>query len=603
MKKMCFSLKGLLLFLLLGTFCSNLNSQSIELKNVTKDGFKGLCPLDDKGYYIQFLEGMTGKGKNAKSVIHLYMMDNDLKVTSDFNIELGINEKLEDVAFNGNNFMMIISSVKEKTRTIKVLDNHGKEVAVKVNKDVPARLLSKPSAIYPLKSNDFLVINYIKEKKIGYNIERYTDKLDLKYSTEEIPDKKKLYPVDFTLSGDKLYVLEYVDADMSDYFEYHLASFDINTGALSSKKQLKSSDDKSFGFATFIQPTKDGGVATGGMYFNSSKTQEANSDGFFAAKMSSDGNLNYTYVDWKTVAETVKDKNTNTMWGGKTKTFMHDLFINEDGSFTLVGENYRKGDANLAGEKSKSGFGMASKALSVAGATDAPTETALTVSEFVLMDFDASNKFLGIRKIDKPNSVTVVKPTTDQTDQVYAGQMRGLNLANIINNNGYFPYKFVAQSTSANYLVYWQRYDPIQKELLYFTPANSTSMDSVSMDVTGAEIVYYYNKQKEMQDATMKKMGGLGKLAQKANDLNDKMATISGSYKENYFELKGSDDPNDYRARSINSRIIKGNLQDKVLIYDFIPDPTADTGSTAFGRVIKSLPGTLKIWYIDLPRK
>jgi hypothetical protein len=457
--------------------------------------------------------------------------------------------------------------------------------------------MSKPSAIYPIPGSDFIVINYIKAKKVGYNVERYNDKLEIKYSTEEIPEKKKLFPVDFTLSGDNLYVLEYVDANMSDYFEYHIAAFNINTGALTSKKQLKSTDDNSFGYATFLKSANNGSVITGGMYYNGSRIQEANSDGFFAAKMTADGNLIYTYVDWKTVSGTIKDKNTSIMWGGKTKTFMHDLSINADGSFTLIGEDFRVGDANLAGESGKNGIGSAKKALSMA--SGAPKEWALTTADFVLMDFDANNNFKAIRKIDKPNTVTKVKATQDANDQTYVGQFRGLNLANILNNNGFLPYRFVAHSSTNDYLLYWQRYDPVQKEYLYFTPINTTTMDTVSVDVTGAEIIYYNKKAQEM----LNNMGGLGKLTQKVNNVNKKIDGVTGDYKVNTFEIRGSDDPNDYRSKFSNTRVIKGNVENKVLMYDFIPDESADVKSSSYFRVIENLPGTLKIWYIDIPHK
>lgn len=595
MKRLFSKLFSIAVFSIL--FC-NLYGQSLELKNVTKEGFKGLIPLDDKGYYIQYIEGKTGKGKEAKTIFHLYMVDNDLKVTSDFVIGLTQAEKIEDVAYNGANFMIIFSNQKAKTRTFKIMDKAGQEVTSKTISDVPSQLMSKPSAIYPISGGDFMVISYVKAKKVGYNVERYNDKLEMKYSTQEIPEKKKLFPVDFVLSGETFYVLEYVDADMSDYFEYHVAAFNINTGAMTGKKQLKSADEKSYGYATFLRPTSDGGIITGGMYYNGSRIQEANSDGFFAAKMGADANLTYSYVDWKTINSAVRESNTATMWGGKTKTFMHDLNINSDGSFTLIGENFRVGDADLAGEKGKNGIGAATKALSMASGSNEPKEWALTAADFILLDFDASNNFKGVRKIDKPNAVTVVKGSSDPNDLTYNGQFRGLNLANILNNKGYMPYRFVVKSNSVDYLLYWQRYDPIQTELLYFTPLNAATMDTVSVNVTGAEIIYYNKKMQE----SLSKMGGFGKLVQKVNEADKKIAGATGSYKENYVEIRGSDDPNDYRAKSAGSRVVKGNVENKVLMYDFIPDENAETKPTSY-RIVESLPGTLKLWYLDIPKK
>jgi hypothetical protein len=37
-------------------------------------------------------------------------------------------------------------------------------------------------------------------------------------------------------------------------------------------------------------------------------------------------------------------------------------------------------------------------------------------------------------------------------------------------------------------------------------------------------------------------------------------------------------------------------------MYDFIPDENAETKPTSY-RIVESLPGTLKLWYLDIPKK
>ncbi|MBA9075726.1 DUF6770 family protein [Rufibacter quisquiliarum] len=583
---------GLLLFL--GCVGSNTTAaQTLELKNVTRQGFEGLKPLDKNGYYLQFIEGAKGSGKTAKQLLHLYILDNPLKIASDFVLELSPNETVDDVAFNGGNFMVIYSNPLARTRTMKVVDKQGKEIATKKIEKLPYRTAGRSSAIEPVGAADFLVINYVKDKKFGYSVERFDEKLESKYSQLQIPEKKKIYPVDYTLSGNRLYVLEYVDADASDYFEYHLAAFDLATGSLLKSQDLKSADGKAFGFATFVKPAPNGGAVTGGMYFDSPKVQKANSDGFFAAQMKPDGTLDFSYTNWDQVKNVVKDKSTAAMWGGKTKTFMHDLVVKPDGSYTLIGENYRRGDSDLAGEQSKNGLAIASKALKVTDLSGGgePSEEAVTVAEFVLIDYDAQNKFTGVRKIDKPNAVTVVKLTQEQGNLSYIGQRKGLNLANILNNYGYFPYRFTAQGTSRPYLTYWQRYDPLKKELLYFTPLDAQQTDTVSVDVSSADLQQF----QALESSITGKLGALGKLAKKVEE-------VKGDDHKNYFELKGSHDPYDYRAKDLNSRVMASNVAGKILIYDFVPEPGSEKKSF-FAQLTDTTPGTLKVWYIDIPGK
>jgi len=579
-----------LLAIALSLIANSLSSQSILLENVTRQGFKGLRKMNDDGYYVQCIESTKGKGKNAKNLLHLYALNNDLKVTTDFTIELSTTEKVEDVAFNNDRFMIISSSVAEKKRTFKIVDKAGIEMAKKDFEKVNARLFAKPAVIIPTES-DFLVINYVREKKVGYSVERFNSGLEEVFSKIVIPEKKKLYPVDYAISGDKLYVLEYHDADMNDTFEYTIASYNISNGEGTEPISLVSSDSKAYGFATFIKPAKEGGVVTGGMYFNGPRTQESNSDGFFAAVIRPDKSLQFSYVDWKDATAKLKDQSTAAFWGGKTKTFMHDLTVNSNGSITLIGENYRRGDADLAGGKSKSALGLASKVGKVTGQVDDDGEIALTASEFTLMDFDANGNFIGIRKVDKPNAVTIVKNTTDPNDPPFVGQRKGLNLANILNNNGFMPYRFVAQGNTP-YLVYWQRYDPIIKELVYFTPINAEKMDTTSVEVTGSEL----RLAQEMQNKLLGKMGGFGKLVKKTGE-------VTGSSYENTFELRGSHDPFDYRGKDLNSRIIPANVSGKVVIYDFEPQLDEDEKKSFSTKMMETAAGNLKIWYIDLPSR
>jgi len=561
-------------------------SQSIELKGITKDGFKGLKRLDESGYYVQYVE-MVVQGKKALPQVHLYILDNDLKVTTDFVVPIGRGETIEDVSFNGENFMFIASSSAFATRRFAMVDKNGSEIASKKFEKVKRRLLTKPAVILPVGESDFIVINYIKEKKIGYSVDRYDSSLELKYASEQIPEKKKLYPVDYFVSGNQVYILEFVTPDLSDYFEYHIAAFNIEDGSQKFKQRLKSPESDASGYATFIAPGKDGSVIAGGMYFNGNRTKASNSDGFFASVISSEGDAKFSFTDWKDVKDMLKDKTTAALWGGKTKTFMHDISINGDGSFTLIGENYRRGDADLAGEKSKKGLAVAGKLM---GGGD-EKEEAVTVSDYTLMDFTSSGEFSGIRKLDEPPSVTVIKTTTDKEDQPYVGQRKGLNLANILNNNGYFPYRFVAGEGDNKYLVSVVKYEPQVKELLYFTKLKSATLDTTSMEITSSEL----KVAQELQGQIMGKLGGLGKLAKKGSKMG-------GTDVQNEFFLAGSHDPFDYRSKDLNTRIIESNVPGKIVIYDFIPEEDDGKKKGTMAKLGAAMKGNLQVKYIDIPK-
>lgn len=593
--------KLLTLLIVTPLITAQLVAQSVQLENVTKEGFTGIERMGDDGYYVRFIEGAKGKAKTK--LMHIYALDNGLNVVSDFTLELKSTEKVEDVGYNGENFMIIYSSYGDRTRTFVVLDKDGEQVAENKATKVNRRLLSKPAAVMPY-GKDFLVLNYIKEKKVGYSIDRYNSNLESVYSVSQLPDKKKLYPVDYRLQNDKIYILEFLSTGTgTEYFEYHMAAFDATSGKQLYKNYLKDEDANNSGYATFVKLDDAGKVYTGGMYFNGNRTKKNNSDGFFAAVIEADGKMNFSSTDWKDVKSDLKDEGNAAFWGGKTKTFVHDLALNGDGSFTVIGENYRRGSADLAGDKkgASKALGVASKVgrLSGGGSDDEPEETAFTVSSFALFDFDQSGNFTNIRKVDKPNSVTIIKDAQDPDDPVYWGQFKGLNLANMLNNKGYFPYRFVAErSGGEKVLVFHQRYEPLSKEYLYSTPLSSTDVDTVAVEISSEELKFQQElKKQEFENAG--KLGGLGKFAQKMQKMSDKGNALTGADKQNELFLRGSDDPLDFRAKSASVRTLLSNNKGKIVIYDFMPVETTSKGSLA--QMMSNTVGSLKVWEMDVP--
>ncbi|MEO5572246.1 MAG: hypothetical protein ABIT08_12960 [Bacteroidia bacterium] len=592
MKKL---IKNLMLCSLAGAislFTINFNyAQTTTLNGVTRDGFKGVKKMDENGYYIQFTES-EGTGKNAKKTMRLMVLGNSLQTASDFKMEIKSSEKIEDVAYNNGKFMVITSSYSDQTRTFRIMDRDGKELTKKELTNVNRRLLNKTANIIPLDTAGFLVINYVKDKRKGYSLELYNDNLEPKYSHEYIPEKKNLYPVDCKISGGMMYILEFLSPDYSDYFEYHIAGVDLASGKMLFNNTLVSADGKAHGYATFLKLSPAGNVITAGMYFNNDHEKSANSDGFFGAVTDKSGKINFNYKDWNEVKDQLKNKSTSTMWGGKTKTFIHDVDINADGTFTLIGENYRRGDAELAGGKNRT---MATLG-KLSSDSDDPYKEAVTISEFALFDFDAGGSFKSLRKISKPETVTIIKPSPD--DPPFVGEEKGLNLANILNNNGRFPYRFTAEKGTNKVLVYDITYEKLYTERLYFTRLNAEQLDTASVEITNSVL----QVQKELDAEITKKQGSLGKLMKK-------MDASNGDDIQNEFYVKGSEDPHDFRAKEINSRVLPSNIPGKVLVYDFAPPESTSQDSKAKKNWISSyytnmdaaMAGNLKISYVDIP--
>jgi hypothetical protein len=560
------------------------NAQSLELSDVGRSGFKGVNKMGNTGYFIQYEEGV-GNSRNIRVIV----LSNDLVKEADFQVPLKNGEKLDDIAYANGNFLIATSFPMHKTKNYLLYDKSGNKITNKELTGLNARVFDQPTTIVAT-NNDFIVVSMFRDKKVGYSLERFSSNLEPKYTETYVPEKKKLYPVDYAVAGDILYILEFYARDMNDNFEYHIAGFNIETGKQLFNNYLKSADEKSYGYATFLRLTEKGDAVTGGMYFNNDHEEDANSDGFFSALIGKDGVMKYEYKSWKEVAETLKDKNTSAMWGGKTKTLMHDIAINKDGSFTLIGENFRKGDENLAGGKNM-GLGIATKV-----SNDGPSDLAVTVSEFTLFDFTQDNKFKGIRKIEKPFSVTIIRSSTEPNNEPYGYQFRGLNLANTLNNKGYFPYRLTADKDGEKVLVYQVNYDKKYLEKLYFTPLNATKTDTVSIEITNSLL-----KADQELNAKVQKKGG--KLAA----LSAKMDKFNGTDIQNTVTIHRSDDASHYRSRLGHIRVLPSNINGKVLLFDFVPELTGDDNQkkNMLAQYTASkdaaVKAKLKVWYVDVP--
>lgn len=586
MKKQNVFTTALLLVLFL-TVSLTSSAQELMLKDATMEGFKGVKKMGNDGYYVQFIESI--KLLKKEKTIRVALINNNLEAISEFIITLMPSEDIEDVGYNGGNFMIATKHKSKRYRVFRIMDKGGNELAKKTFEDVKARFLKKDISVIPVDASDFLVLNYVKEDQIGYSLERYNNKLDLLYTESNIPDKKMLYPVDYEVAGNILYVMENMTQG-TDYFQYSISGFDIVSGKKLFTKSLDDAEAKVNGLATFLRVSEKGDAITGGMYFNGNRIQEANSDGFFGALVDREGNLRMGHKDWKDVKDQIDNAGLGAMWGGKTKTLLQDVVTYEDGTFSIIGENFRRGDADLAGDGNKL-MGSVTKIGKMASTEDEIKEEAVTVSDFIIFDFDVTSKFQGIRYVEKPPVVTIIKPTADENDKPTADDWKGMELANVLNNHGYFPYRFTVGKAGKKYMTYYYNYQYDGSEYMYFSDIKSGEQNGERIDISS----YRVKTALEFRDAFIQSMP---KWLQKA-------ALADFENYDNGFELRGSYDGNDNRARLVNTRIFPSNLDGKVVIYDFVPSEEDMADSEKKKNWISTFStasnGNFKIWYIDVP--
>jgi hypothetical protein len=93
-------------------------------------------------------------------------------------------------------------------------------------------------------------------------------------------------------------------------------------------------------------------------------------------------------------------------------------------------------------------------------------EDGFTVMDFAIFNFDQKGNFAGLTKLEKPVTEIIVKGS--------AAGMKGLEMALLMDAEGFFSYKYLIEHNNKPYIVYTNMDGGI-KEMAYFMPVDATS--------------------------------------------------------------------------------------------------------------------------------
>jgi hypothetical protein len=423
----------------------------------------------------------------ANYVLSLY--DKDMKLIKTTELEITKYSELAGSAFSGKYFLFVFADATKKTRSTFILDNQGNVSNQKVEKDVPARLLTAENFpdIHVLNEAEFLLVRAEKDKKFGYQIERVDTSLNTKWAKTYVPEKGIWSIEDSKMGNGTLYLLrdEKPNALWGDKHRYAVQGINIENGELLFTTEL--SRDGDMGFPSFIRVGTDGTVATGGMYFNDGNYDEKNSDGFFFALINGDGSMrSFMKSDWKKVRDEYKDAWVNEFIGGKTRILVEDVLIKKDGTYMIIAEAFRKsmnpsntggGDEGILRKASKlqtSGLGGFISSKPDNG------ERGFTVMDFVFMNFDNQGKFTGISKVSKTSSEAVIRGSL--------ARMPALAMAQALSKRKFFSYREVVEVGGKQYIMF-KNVDGLKRKA-YFLPVGNSSVEgigSIDMDKWASE--------------------------------------------------------------------------------------------------------------------
>jgi hypothetical protein len=489
------------------TLCATafIQAQSVTLEKVSSRGFNGVKSVPGKAYYTFYFGEKTETKNMANFVLELY--DLNLKKINTATIELTKNSELAGSCFSGENFLFVFTDITKKTLSMITLDEKGVVVQKKVQEDVNRGLLSPDnySNLLAADNGEFIIIRPIKEKKLGYVIERMDKNLATKWSKEFAPEKGSWEVLTSKINEDRLYLLRHDKKSVNGSgFENTIYCYETKAGE--EVYSYKLYDGEASGFPSVMNVDEKGNLVTGGMYFNGTKFDESNSDGLFFLVLDRTGKSTaYSKTTWKTVQDKIAGAYSSALIGGKTKVLVEDVVRKNDGTYTIISETFRKSNnANLAGS------GMAKMALGGKSNTSSTgldgKEVGFTIMDFVFFNFDKTGTMTSLAKIDKSEKAIVIRGSMANEN--------ALKIALFMSDANMFCYRYMVEYSGKQYVVYKNK-DGF-KTKAYFLPIDATTTKGIAeLDLS-----------KNISDD----MNKLGKVSSALNGGDDAIVYETGSF-------------------------------------------------------------------------
>jgi hypothetical protein len=502
-------------------------AQEVKIQDFSYRSFSGVKPLNNyQGYYLSYFGEKTENKGMANYIIEVY--DANLKQAAKTTVEVTKYSEVVASAFDGTYFLFAFRDQMKRTLTYVTLDKTGKQVGQRVVEKVKVSL-DNPTVL-SIGNGEFLVLQPVKENKVGYQLEKIDQTFASKYTKTYTPDKRKWYLIDAEFKNNKLYIIR-KNANWGDQFEEEVVCYDTQSGEEVYAHSLY--DGNNSGLPSFLQVTDQGEVATGGMYFKGNEFDDKNSDGIFSVVLDAQGKVKgQQQTPWKVIQDKIKsDMALGALISGKSKVFIHDMVMNNDGSFSIIGENFRKSSAAMSGN-------FAMKMAMGGGAGDG---IGFTIEDFVIFNFDTKGTLTTIDRIEKTAKEIVVKQTS--TEKV---AYKGLELALKLNAADQFPYQYVVEHNQKPHLVYINNEG--LRDKAYFLPLGSKT----SKDIPSIDLQYEYFA---VSDGLSKTMAGLQKL--------------TGNQQTVYLDSWGHVEDNQSLLRGV---LPAGNGKMLIYKYDYTPD-------------------------------
>ncbi len=339
------------------TFAQKKSKESGSVKQLNDVSRRDLANLgtiveneEIKGYYIFNREQKIGGGM---ATFKLDMFDIDLKATKAIKMQRPKKSQLVEMSYNGSCFFLLMTN--KKGVDMLTYDATGKKLGEvnikKANKYERGRiaqaLASKEgsnSSTYPV-TGGFIKTTLEKNKKLGYVIEMYSEKLKREWKYSSNKESDKIETADILYCSDKYVAFLKLQKKnlMTKEVEFSLILLDATDGSKLFDLPMKRLADLSV-LGCYIDETKNE-LYVNGEYFPKGKNiMTSKSEGLYMMKLDIAGKeLKMEKMSWKKelLSLTVKDEDKGKS-NDNMRFYIHKVHIAPNGNTYIIAEQYKK---------------------------------------------------------------------------------------------------------------------------------------------------------------------------------------------------------------------------------------------------------------------
>lgn len=423
-------------------------AQSVQIDNVSGFRFTGVKPIyaDNgdaiSGYYTYYI---AEKGDKGMRTLEFSIIDKGVTKVTKTEIELHRTSTLNNTVFNGKNFLISYDDRKNKQIVFKVIDLNGNIVAEDVIAAEKKRVAE--SVVYPAANGEgFYVVRPALDKNRikGHYLEKIDNELNVKWSIEDITDKGYIGIASLVNNNDRVVVWREHGSGIKK-IQPQLVCYNAADGKEIFRRD--GYDGESTIMHNQIRIDDEDNVILGGPYVDGQKYKVVNNTGVYLMKLDKDGNeLFYSKIVTKDEIQPILSKvSKGVTLGSKDKIWIEDVVIDGD-QIIVVSEMFRK-NANMKPQAYQGPRDLITGKwigdMSYRDDNGKAPKVTFEIMDYILFHFNTEGRILEIKPIAKEdyNKLTVYYPYVNYY---------GLQLAEVVEDAGWFDYKFSTLDKDGN---------------------------------------------------------------------------------------------------------------------------------------------------------